>query len=156
MSGPRSPLVAADLVIELRDRPGHPIVLIRRRNPPHGWALPGGFVEAGESVPAAACREALEETGLAVRLVALLGVYSEPGRDPRGPVVSIAYVARAAGEPRADDDAARVLVCAPDRPPSALAFDHEDILRDYRRWRRGEGAARLGVTTPAYRQSQSE
>ena len=83
MTRPETPPVAADAIIELIDRPGRPIVLIARRFPPLGWAIPGGFVEWGETVEAAAIREASEETGLRVTLTALLGVYSDPKRDPR-------------------------------------------------------------------------
>jgi 8-oxo-dGTP diphosphatase len=130
MARPVTPALAVDLVIELVDRPGRPIVLIERRNPPYGHALPGGFVDVGETVEDAARREALEETGLEVELCGLLGVYSEPDRDPRGHTVSIVYAARAHGEPRAGDDAARVLVTGLDALPR-LAFDHARILADY-------------------------
>jgi 8-oxo-dGTP diphosphatase len=138
---PVTPSVAVDVVIELVDRPGRPIVLIERRNPPFGWALPGGFVDVGESLEQAAVREAREETSLMVRLKALLGCYSDPARDPRGHTVSPVYVAEAAGEPVAADDARNLAVFDPERPPSALAFDHARILEDYRRWRStGESA----------------
>jgi len=130
MVRPLTPALAVDLVIELVDRPGRPIVLIERRNPPHGHALPGGFVDLGETVEDAARREALEETGLEVELGGLFGVYSDPDRDPRGHTVSIVYLARAHGEPRAGDDAARVLVTGLDALPR-LAFDHARILADY-------------------------
>ena len=83
MPAPATPALTTDIIIELTDRPGRPIVLIERRYPPHGWALPGGFVDVGEAVEHAAVREALEETALGVRLTALLGVYSDPARDPR-------------------------------------------------------------------------
>ena len=136
---PRTPALAADVIIELTDRPGRPIVLVDRRNPPPGWALPGGFVDVGEAVPAAAVREAAEETGLRVTLVQLLGCYSEPTRDSRGHTASVVYVAHAKGTPVAADDAREVGVFTLDDLPSPLAFDHAAILRDYRRWReRGE------------------
>jgi len=131
MSVPVTPLLAADVIIELLDRPGRPIVLIERKNPPFGWAVPGGFVDVGERVEHAAVREAAEETGLAVRLTHLLGVYSDPVRDPRGRTVTVIYVGQAHGEPRAGDDAAACGVFDPAQPPRPLAFDHEDVLRDY-------------------------
>ena len=112
-----------------------PIVLIRRKNPPHGWALPGGFVDVGESLEHAAVREAEEETALRVTLKILLGCYSDPCRDPRGHIASVVYVAEAEGEPRAQDDAAGVAMFSPEALPSPLAFDHARILRDYLMWR---------------------
>ena len=140
MPRPRTPEVAVDLVIELEDRPGRPVVLIRRDRPPPGHALPGGFVDIGETVEQAAVREAREETGLDVRLGAIIGVYSDPARDPRGHSVAIVYVATASGEPVAGDDAAAVIVTDPDQSPP-LIFDHGKILADYIARRRG--AARI-------------
>lgn len=136
MPRPTTPAVSVDLVIELVDRPGRPVVLIRRGRPPPGHALPGGFVDVGETVEQAAVREAREETGLEITLGALLGVYSDPARDPRGHTVTIAFVASARGEPVAGDDAAAVLVADPAAPPP-LAFDHGRILGDYLARRRG-------------------
>jgi 8-oxo-dGTP diphosphatase len=131
MPAPVTPPIAADTIIELIDRPGRPIVLIERKNPPPGWAIPGGFVDVGESVEQAARREAQEETALDVTLVALVGVYSEPTRDPRGHTVSVVYLCEARGMPRAQDDAAAVGIFSPDRLPANLAFDHDRILADY-------------------------
>lgn len=134
MPRPETPALTVDVVIELVDRPGRPIVLIERRNPPPGYALPGGFVDVGETVEEAARREALEETGLAVTLRSLLGVYSDPARDPRMHTASVVYVGEARGEPRAGDDAARIRVVTLDDLPD-LAFDHARILADYARQR---------------------
>lgn len=130
MARPRTPEIAVDVVIELLDRPGRPIVLIERKWPPAGHALPGGFMDIGETVEETARREAREETGLDVRLTRLLGVYSDPARDPRGHTVSIVFVGTATGVPRAGDDAGSVLIADPADPP-ALAFDHGRILADY-------------------------
>ena len=134
MTRPSTPIIAADIIIELLDEPGRPIVLIERRNPPSGWAIPGGFVDVGETVEDAALREAEEETGLKVKLKALLGLYSDPARDPRGHTVTAVYVAEAHGKPEAGDDAKDVQVFDPMKPP-ALAFDHALVLADYRRFR---------------------
>lgn len=131
MPAPQTPPLAADIIIELTDRPGRPIVLIERKNPPHGWAWPGGFVDVGETVEAAAVREALEETSLHVTLHTLLGVYSDPKRDPRGHSVGIAFVATATGTPRAADDASNVAVFDPHAVSVTLAFDHAQSLADY-------------------------
>ena len=137
MTVPVTPLLAADVIIELKDRPGRPIVLIRRKNPPYGWAIPGGFVDVGETVESAAAREALEETGLEVKNLQLLGIYSDPARDPRGHTASVVYVAEAGGEPVAGDDAREAGVFEPGRAPQA-AFDHDKILSDYLEWRGGQ------------------
>lgn len=130
MPRPVTPAVTVDVVIELVDRAGRPIVLIERRHAPLGWALPGGFVDLGETVEAAAVRESREETGLEVELGPLLGVYSDPARDPRGHTVGVVFVGTARGEPRAADDARAVAVVDPRAPPP-LAFDHARILADY-------------------------
>lgn len=130
MPRPVTPAVTVDVVIELVDRPDRPIVLIERKHPPPGWALPGGFVDVGETVEAAAVREMREETGLEVELGPLLGVYSDPARDPRGHTVGIVFVGTARGEPKAADDAKTVAVVDPHAPPP-LAFDHGRILTDY-------------------------
>jgi 8-oxo-dGTP diphosphatase len=143
MPAPVTPLLAADAIIELVDRPGRPIVLIERLNTPYGWAIPGGFVDVGERVETAAVREAREETGLEVRLRALLGIYSDPARDPRGHTVTAVYVAEARGEPRALDDARALRVFGLDGLPSELAFDHAVVLADYLAFRVGGTPAPL-------------
>jgi ADP-ribose pyrophosphatase YjhB (NUDIX family) len=135
MAGPyRNPLPTVDIIIELKDG----IVLIERRNPPHGWAIPGGFMDWGESVEACAIREAQEETGLVVRLEALFYVYSHPDRDPRHHTVTTVFIARAAGRPEAADDAKAAGVFTAGNLPAPLAFDHGQILNDFFRYRRGE------------------
>jgi 8-oxo-dGTP diphosphatase len=130
MPRPVTPLLSVDIVIELIDHVERPIVLIERRFEPQGWALPGGFVDVGETVEQAAVREAHEETGLAVDLQMLLGCYSDPRRDPRGHTASIVFVATAQGQPLARDDARAVMLADPAAPPP-LAFDHARILADY-------------------------
>ena len=127
MPRPVCPPIAADAIIEIGDR----IVLIERKNIPYGWAIPGGFVDFGETVEQAAIREAKEETSLDVELRTLLGVYSRPDRDPRGQTVSVVYIGRASGIPLARDDAKAAALFFPDQPPSPLAFDHAIILADY-------------------------
>ena len=131
MARPITPAIAVDILIELADRDGHKLVLIERKFAPPGWAIPGGFVDVGETLEAAAVREAREETSLDVTLECLLGCYSDPGRDPRGHTVSAVYIARAHGVPHAADDAAAVAVFACDALPRVLAFDHATILADY-------------------------
>lgn len=120
--------MAVDLIIEV-DSLG--IVLISRRNPPFGWALPGGFVEYGEALEAAAVREAYEETSLRVRLVRQFHTYSAPARDPRGHTIATVFVATAAGTPVARDDAREAGIFARAELPATLAFDHGRILADY-------------------------
>jgi 8-oxo-dGTP diphosphatase len=143
MPRPRTPEVAVDVVIELEDRPGRPIALVRRDHPPQGFSFPGGFVDVGETVEQAAVREAREETGLAVRLEGLLGVYSDPARDPRGHTVSIVFLATAHGTPRAGDDAGDVVVTDPEAAPK-LVFDHDRVLSDYLARRRAAAPAARG------------
>lgn len=134
MNKPVTPLLTVDIIIEMRDRPGRPIVLIERGQPPSGWALPGGFVDVGETLEAAAVREAREETSLDVTLSLLLGNYSDPARDARGHTASAVYIAAATGEPRAADDAKHLALFDP-RDCPVLAFDHGLIIRDYLHWR---------------------
>ena len=128
-SKPRNPFPTVDVVL-YRETEG--ILLIERRNPPHGWALPGGFIDYGESAEQAAVREALEETGLDVRLEGLLGVYSDPDRDPRFHTLSVAFIASAEENqtPQAGDDAGLARFFPLDSLPE-LAFDHRRIIDDF-------------------------
>jgi 8-oxo-dGTP diphosphatase len=146
----RNPFPTVDVIIELGPGPERPIVLIQRKNEPRGWALPGGFVDYGESLERAAMREAAEETGLAVELIALLGVYSRPERDPRQHNLSAAFVARAQGQPQAGSDAGGAGLFDPDNLPGPLCFDHDLILEHYRAWRAGRRPA-----APTQRWSQT-
>ena len=130
----RNPFPTVDIIIELQDG----IVLIERKNPPHGWALPGGFVDYGESLEAAAVREAREETSLEVSNLRLLGCYSDPGRDERMHTISTVYIADGCGLPLAADDAADVGIFQLESLPEPLCFDHSKILADYAALRRAE------------------
>jgi 8-oxo-dGTP diphosphatase len=117
-----------DIIIEME---GGGIVLIERRNPPHGWALPGGFVDYGETVEQAAIREAREETSLDVTLVRQYHVYSDPRRDQRLHTLAVVFIATASGTPRAADDAKDIAVLDRSSVPAQLCFDHRQILDDY-------------------------
>lgn len=126
---PRTPQVTVDALIVM---PGKRIVLVERKHFPTGWAIPGGFVDPGESLAEAVRREALEETGLEVELEDIFHVYSQPWRDPRGDTVSVMYHCSAVGVPRGGDDAktARAFRFA-DIPWNEMAFDHAEVLRDF-------------------------
>lgn len=131
----QNPVPTVDLIIELIDRSNRPILLVERLNQPYGWALPGGFVDYGESVETAAQREAKEETGLEVQLIEQFQVYSDPKRDLRLHTISIVFIATASGDPQAGDDAKNVGVFQPWQMPTDLCFDHDRILRDYWNYR---------------------
>ncbi len=132
MPGHRNPYPTVDIIIEMATEDGRSgVVLINRKNPPHGWALPGGFVDYGESLEQAAVREAKEETSLDIELVSQFHTYSDPHRDPRFHTISTVFVARAAGRPRARDDAREAGIFTAQNLPRPLAFDHEKILADY-------------------------
>jgi 8-oxo-dGTP diphosphatase len=127
----RNPLLTVDIIIELTDGSSPRIVLVKRRNPPVGWALPGGFVDYGETVEQAAVREALEETGLEIELERQFHTYSDPARDERGHMISVVFVARAEGKPKGGDDAREAEAFSPDQLPENIVFDHLQIIRDY-------------------------
>jgi 8-oxo-dGTP diphosphatase len=131
MARHRNPTPTVDVVILLR---GDRVVLVERRNEPHGWALPGGFVDEGETLEAAAVREAREETGLAVELVEQFHSYSDPRRDARLHTITTVFLGRAEGEPRGGDDAASAAAFPWARLPGPIAFDHAEILADVRRY----------------------
>lgn len=124
----RNPFPTVDIIIEI---PRRGIVLIKRKNKPFGWAIPGGFVDYGETLEEAAVREAFEETGLKVELVRQWHTYSDPKRDPRHHTITTLFIARADGEPAAADDAQEAAIFRADNLPEPMAFDHRDILQDY-------------------------
>jgi 8-oxo-dGTP diphosphatase len=124
----RSPLPTVDIIIEVA---GGGIVLIERKNFPHGWALPGGFVDYGESLEAAAVREAVEETSLKVQLIEQFYTYSDPSRDSRHHTISTVYIATAQGVPQGADDAKTAKIFAAGQLPRPIVFDHPRILNDY-------------------------
>lgn len=129
MTHPRNPIPTVDIIIELENGG---IVLIERVNPPYGWALPGGYVDYGESLESAAVREAREETSLDIELMGQFHTYSDPGRDSRQHNISTVFLARASGAPKAASDAREVgIFSSRDTLPTPLAFDHGKILNDY-------------------------
>ena len=128
----RNPVPTVDIIIEAKDQSGRPgIVLIKRRNPPEGWALPGGFVDYGESVENAAFREAEEETSMVVKNLEQFHVYSDPSRDPRGHTVTVVFTGDGEGELKAKDDARNAKIFTKGNLPDKIPFDHRKILEDY-------------------------
>ena len=124
----KCPFVTVDAIIELKEG----IVVIERLNPPYGWALPGGFVEYGESLEAAVKREAKEETNLTLTGICQMHTYSDPKRDPRFHTVGTVFIAQAKGVPKSGDDARALrIVALKDLLKLKLVFDHKKIIRDY-------------------------
>ncbi len=123
----RNPIPTVDIIIELKGG----IILIKRKNPPQGWALPGGFVDYGETLESAAVREAKEEIGLDVELIRQFHTYSDPRRDPRHHTITTVYIAKAQGTAIAGDDAKEAGVFQKEALPEKIAFDHKEILNDY-------------------------
>ena len=124
---PRNPVVTVDAIIEMNVG----VILIKRKNPPPGWAIPGGFVDYGETLEEAVVREMKEETCLDINLVRQFHTYSDPGRDPRHHTVSTIFIATASGSPQAADDAKDIGIFTKDSLPEDIAFDHRQILEDY-------------------------
>ncbi len=123
----RNPFPTVDIIIQIENK----IVLIKRHNPPLGWALPGGFVDYGETLEEAAIREAKEETGLGIVNLRQFRAYSDPGRDPRQHNISMVFTAKGSGSPEAGDDAKNVQLFPIEKLPDQLCFDHQQILNDY-------------------------
>lgn len=121
------PLLTVDIIIQINNG----IALIMRKNPPYGWAIPGGFVEYNETLERAAIREAKEETSLDIKLIEQFYTYSDPARDPRGHTISTVFIAEAEGVPKAKDDAKECRIFKLDELPSPLAFDHSKIINDF-------------------------
>lgn len=126
-SNPRNPIPTVDIIIEYKGG----IILIKRKNPPEGWALPGGFVDYGESLETAAFREAKEETGLNIKLIRQFHTYSDPKRDSRHHTITTVYIAKAKGIAIAGDDAEQIGAFKRGVFPEEIAFDHREILNDY-------------------------
>ncbi len=133
VSSQRNPALAVDIIIHPAQEPAS-VVLIQRRHPPLGWALPGGFVDYGESLEQAARREAKEETGLDLAELRQFRAYSDPTRDPRCHVVTVVYSALGSGQAHAADDARDLKIFPLSALPDSMAFDHRTILEDYIRW----------------------
>jgi 8-oxo-dGTP diphosphatase len=130
----KNPLVTVDIIIEIDKK----IILIERANPPHGWALPGGFVDYGESLESAAIREAGEETSLEVILEEQFHTYSDPGRDPRHHTITTVFIGKGIGVPKPADDAKQLGIFSKHDLPAPVVFDHRKIIRDYFRYKEGE------------------
>ena len=123
----KNPYPTADVIVDI----GGKVVLIKRKNPPAGWAIPGGFIDYGESAEDAAVREIREETGLEITGLKQFHTYSNPDRDPRFHTLTVVFTAKSTGTPVSGDDAAEAALFGRDNLPSPLAFDHEQVLKDY-------------------------
>ena len=133
----KNPIPTVDIIIEIkRDDGKEGIILIERKNPPYGWALPGGFVDYGESLEEAAIREAKEETSLDIELIEQFHTYSEPRRDPRFHTISTVFIAHASGKPAPKDDAKNIEIFTEEEINFPLAFDHLRILKDYFKYKK--------------------
>jgi 8-oxo-dGTP diphosphatase len=130
----KHPLATVDIIIEIDDK----IILIERANPPYGWALPGGFVDYGESLESAAIREAKEETTLEVALEEQFHAYSDPARDPRHHTITTVFIGKGMGTPKPADDAKELGLFSKHDLPDPIVFDHHKIIRDYFRYKGGE------------------
>ena len=144
----RNPLVTVDIIIEINGS----LILIERKNPPYGWALPGGFVDYGESLESAALREAKEETSLDIRLVEQFHTYSDPNRDPRHHTVTTVFIAKGFGTPKPADDAKNIGVFTQNDLPRPIVFDHERIIRDYFQYK--SGALKKDIFSNDYQNKQ--
>lgn len=122
-----NPVPTVDIIIEVNND----IILIKRKNPPYGWALPGGFIDYGESAESAAIREVKEETNLDITQLKQFHVYSDPKRDPRFHTITVVFIAQAKGTPKAKDDAVEIGMYNKNNLPEDIAFDHKKILNDY-------------------------
>ena len=143
MPVPETPRLTVDIIIEQVNEPGKPILLIERKHPPYGWALPGGFVDYGESLESSAIREAKEETSLEITLQEQFHTYSDPDRDPRHHSVTTVFIGKGIGTPKPADDAKRVGLFTRDHLPEPIVFDHRKIIDDYFRYR--EGASKNAI-----------
>ncbi len=135
MPAPKTPLISADAIVEHQNS----LVLIERKNPPYGLALPGGFIEIGEDVKTAVLRELKEETGLDAKVKAMLGVYSDPKRDPRGHVITLVFICESEdiSKLKGGDDAKRAFLIEIEKIPfEKLVFDHSQIIKDYLEWKK--------------------
>lgn len=124
----KTPFLTVDAIIEMEDKR---IVLIRRKNQPYGWAIPGGYVDYGETLEEAVIREAKEETSLDIELIRQFHAYSDPSRDPRQHNISVVFIAKASGDMRADSDAEDIGLFGKESLPEDIVFDHPKILDDY-------------------------